>query len=47
MAPPSGNGARLPTEIADWRDRTRTLLRPIAAPSILGLLGFAGPTVVV
>jgi len=47
MSPPTGNGAQLPTEIAEWRDRTRIFLRPIAAPSILGLFGFAGATFVV
>jgi uncharacterized protein len=50
MTPPTtdGNGAQpLPSEVADWRDRTRIFLRPIAAPSILGLFGFAGATFVV
>jgi succinate-acetate transporter protein len=43
-----GNGAQgRPAEVADWRDRTRIFLRPIAAPSILGLFGFAGATFVV
>jgi succinate-acetate transporter protein len=31
----------------DMRDRTRIILRPIAAPSILGLFGFAGATFMV
>jgi len=30
-----------------WRDNTRVVLQPIAAPSILGLFGFAGATFVV
>ena len=30
-----------------WRDSTRVVLQPIAAPSILGLFGFAGATFVV
>lgn len=34
-------------EVADWRGRTRIFLRPIAAPSILGLYGFAGATFIV
>jgi uncharacterized protein len=42
-----GNGAQTPAEIADWRDRTRIFLRPIAAPSILGLFGLAGATFIV
>ena len=33
--------------IADWRDSTRVFLQPIAAPSILGLFGFAGATFMV
>jgi succinate-acetate transporter protein len=32
---------------AIWRERTRLVLTPIAAPSILGLFGFAGATFVV
>ena len=35
MTSPTGNGATTTTEIAEWRDRTRIFLRPIAAPSIL------------
>jgi uncharacterized protein len=34
-------------ELADWRAHTRVFLQPIAAPSILGLFGFAGATFVV
>jgi hypothetical protein len=30
-----------------WRERTRLVLTPIAAPSVLGLFGFAGATFVV
>ena len=30
-----------------WRDRTRIFLSPVAAPSILGLFGFAGATFMV
>jgi succinate-acetate transporter protein len=30
-----------------WRERTRLVLTPIAAPSILGLFGFAGATFIV
>lgn len=32
---------------ATWEDRTRIVLTPIAAPSILGLFGFAGATFIV
>jgi uncharacterized protein len=34
-------------QIGDWRDATRVFLQPIAAPSILGLFGFAGATFMV
>lgn len=40
-------GQQLTSEVADWRGRTRIFLRPIAAPSILGLFGFAGATFIV
>src|SRR5437870_12983800 len=40
----TGNGGRT---VADWRDATRVFLQPIAAPSILGLFGFAGATFMV
>jgi uncharacterized protein len=33
--------------IEDWRGATRVFLQPIAAPSILGLFGFAGATFMV
>lgn len=39
-----GNGT---SDVALWRDRTRIVLTPIAAPSILGLFGFAGATFMV
>jgi succinate-acetate transporter protein len=34
-------------EIEFWRDRTHISLQPVAAPSILGLFGFAGATFIV
>jgi succinate-acetate transporter protein len=34
-------------EFAEWEERTRVVLEPIAAPSILGLYGFAGATFIV
>jgi uncharacterized protein len=34
-------------QVADWRGATRVFLQPIAAPSILGLFGFAGATFMV
>ena len=40
-------GAEGPGEHALWEDRTRVFLQPIAAPSILGLFGFAGATMMV
>ncbi|NKZ08134.1 acetate uptake transporter family protein [Actinomadura latina] len=40
-------GANEPGEHAIWEDRTRVFLQPIAAPSILGLFGFAGATMMV
>ncbi|NED51990.1 hypothetical protein G3I24_13945, partial [Micromonospora aurantiaca] len=40
-------GANEPGEHALWEDRTRVFLQPIAAPSILGLFGFAGATMMV
>lgn len=33
--------------LRDWRESTRVMLQPIAAPSILGLFGFAGATFIV
>src|ERR671927_1311365 len=43
---PQRNG-ETPSELADWRDRTRGFLQPLAAPSILGLFGFALSTFMV
>ncbi|MFA1538508.1 acetate uptake transporter family protein [Actinomadura monticuli] len=40
-------GADVPGEHALWEDRTRVFLQPIAAPSILGLFGLAGATMMV
>jgi succinate-acetate transporter protein len=40
-------GADVPGEHALWEDRTRIALQPVAAPSILGLFGFAGATMMV
>ena len=40
----------VPHDEAEWRDgfaRPRVVLQPIAAPSILGLFGFAGATLIV
>jgi succinate-acetate transporter protein len=34
-------------EFAAWEGRTRVFLQPVAAPSILGLFGFAGATMMV
>ncbi|TDC97271.1 GPR1/FUN34/YaaH family transporter [Actinomadura sp. 7K507] len=42
-----GRDGREPGEHALWEDRTRVVLNPIAAPSILGLFGFAGATMMV
>lgn len=39
------NGA--PSELSEWRDHARVFLQPIAAPSILGLFGFAAATFMV
>jgi succinate-acetate transporter protein len=39
------NGAA--AEIREWRDHARVFLQPIAAPSILGLYGFAAATFIV
>ena len=55
-APPDGDsgtrgpGAHRPVELGEdgvWQDRTRVFLQPIAPPSILGLFGFAGATMMV
>jgi succinate-acetate transporter protein len=45
MARGSGNG--LATELNEWRNHARVFLQPIAAPSILGLYGFACATFMV
>ncbi|MGH2866351.1 MAG: acetate uptake transporter family protein [Solirubrobacteraceae bacterium] len=42
---PHTNGAT--GELNQWRDHTRVVLQPIAAPSILGLFGFAVATFMV
>ena len=44
-APGLTNGAA--GELREWRDHTRVFLQPIAAPSILGLYGFAAATFMV
>ncbi len=44
--PPEHNGNQA-SELADWRDHTRVFLQPIAAPSVLGLFGFASATFMV
>ena len=36
-----------PDEAAAWAERSRIVLMPVAAPSILGLFGFAGATFMV
>lgn len=41
------NGRRDTNTISNWRDQTRVVLEPIAAPSILGLFGFAGATFII
>lgn len=42
-----GNGAVKREDLDAWRAQTRVSLTPIAAPSILGLFGFAGATFMV
>jgi hypothetical protein len=42
--PTAANGR---TELDGWRGQTRVVLQPIAAPSILGLFGFAGAPFIV
>jgi succinate-acetate transporter protein len=41
---PTGNGT---AEFGFWRDHTQISLQPVAAPSVLGLFGFAGATFIV
>lgn len=43
----NGNGALSAEDLGAWRAQTRVFLQPIAAPSILGLFGFAGATFMV
>lgn len=45
QARPQTNGSA--PEFERWRDSTRVFLQPIAAPSILGLMGFAAATFMV
>ena len=45
VSPGTTNGAA--GELREWRDHTRVFLQPIAAPSILGLFGFAAATFMV
>jgi len=42
-----GNGSIAADDPVAWRSQTRVFLQPIAAPSILGLFGFAGATFMV
>ena len=41
------NGKIAPDDLNAWRRQTRVFLQPVAAPSILGLFGFAGATFMV
>ena len=43
----SGRTNGVSGELTEWRDHTRVFLQPIAAPSILGLYGFAAGTFMV
>lgn len=43
----NANGALADNDVGAWRANTRVFLQPIAAPSILGLFGFAGATFMV
>jgi succinate-acetate transporter protein len=43
----TGNGSVAADDLRAWRSQTRVFLQPIAAPSILGLFGFAGATFMV
>lgn len=47
MAPGGASDAGGPRESNYWRERTRVSLSPVAAPSILGLYGFAAATFMV
>jgi hypothetical protein len=46
-AEPSSDGAGDPEGFEQWSARSRLVVTPIAAPSILGLFGFAGATFMV
>lgn len=47
-APPAGGGGQTDWESAEsWQARSRIVLTPVAAPSILGFFGFAGATFMV
>lgn len=43
----TGNGVVASEDLGAWRAQTRVFLQPIAAPSILGLFGFAAATFMV
>src|ERR671932_471950 len=43
----NGHNGHAATELGEWREHTRVFLQPIAAPSILGLFGFAAATFMV
>lgn len=43
----SASNGTVHDQTADWGARTRVVLQPLAAPSILGLFGFAGATFMV
>lgn len=46
-AQPTAHSNGATGELNQWRDHTRVVLQPIAAPSILGLFGFAVATFMV
>src|SRR3954463_5119006 len=43
----NGHDQRATAELAQWQEHARVFLQPIAAPSILGLFGFAAATFMV
>ena len=45
--PTRSNGGVAADDARAWRQQTRVFLQPVAAPSILGLFGFAGATFMV
>jgi len=47
MYPRPGGGGAGPDSREAWTERSRIVLTPVAAPSILGLFGFAGATFMV